>query len=396
MQTDAAYDVVILGGGINGCATAYWLKSSGQFDGSVVVVERDPSYENAPSAKATGGIRQQFSTPENVRIGLFGAEFVHAVEDHLSVNGEPTGVLFREQGYLLLGRSDQLSVMEDSHRVQKDCGADIVQLGAPELTAQFPWLEVGELAGGFFGRTNEGWVDPYTLLQAFRNKARSLGVEFVTDEALRIVAEGRRASAVELAKHGQVRAGIVVNTAGASGARRLAQTIGVDLPIESRQRCTFVFECREEGMGGAPLTVTPDGVAFRPEGSRFLTSVTPPPERDPETFEHDIDHGLFDDIIWPSLARYIPVFEAIKVVGGWSCHYDFNLLDENLIVGRLGDYENVYLAAGLSGHGMQQAPAVGRALSELICHGEYRSLDLGRFEFGRVLSGEGIHENNCW
>ena len=390
------YDVVIVGGGLSGCSTAYWLADSEHFDGTILVVERDPTYENAPSAKATGGIRQQFSTPENVQIGLFGAEFVKSIEQRLGVNGESTGVLFREQGYLLLANDEQLPVFSESNQIQRDLGAQIVFKDPAELVEQFPWLRVDQLAGGFFGERDEGWVDPYSFLQAFRRKARSLGVEFVQDEAQAVVADGRRVTGVRLAANGEVSAGIVVNTAGAYGARAMARSVGVELPIESRLRCTFVFECRESGLAGGPLTVLPNGVAWRPEGQRFLTNVAPPPERDPETHDHPFDHGLFDDIIWPSLAQYIPVFEAIKVVQTYSCHYDFNTLDENAIVGLTADFENFYMAAGFSGHGMQQSPAIGRALSELICFGEYRSIDLGRFGFERVLTGEGIFESNCW
>ena len=393
---NSSYDVVIVGGGLSGCSTAYWLLSQPDFTGSVLVVERDPTYQNAPSAKATGGIRQQFSTPENVQIGLFGAEFAKSIEGRLAVDDESTGVIFRERGYLVLATPAALPVLQSNHVVQTAQGADIVFLGQAALNARFPWIKVQGLAGGFFGQSNEGWVDPYSLLQAFRRKARALGAVFVADEAIGVMHNGRRVSGVELVAGGKIDAGVVVNTAGARGARPISESAGVPLPIESRLRCTFVFECREPGIEGGPLTVLPNGTAWRPEGARFLVNVSPPEDRDPETLEHEIDHALFDDIIWPTLAEWIPAFEAIKVVQTYSCHYDFNTLDENLIIGLAGDFENFYMAAGFSGHGMQQSPAVGRALSELICFGEFRSLDLRRLGYARVRTGERILESNCW
>ena len=393
---DKRYDVIITGGGVTGSSTAYWLMSQADFSGSVLVVERDPSYENSPSARASGGIRQQFSTPENIQIGLFGAAFVKNIEQYLAVDAESTGMMFREQGYLVLATEETLPIFQANHAVQRVEGAQIVFKDRAELTSSFPWLRGDHLAGGFFGECNEGWVDPYGLLQAFRRKARALGADFVTDRAVELLSSAQRITGVRLASGGSVEAGAVVNTAGASGARALANSVGVALPIESRLRCSFVFECREQGISGAPLTILPSGVAWRPEGSKFLANVSPPVERDPETFEHSIDYDLWEDVIWPSLAESVPMFEAIKLVQTYSCHYDFNTLDENLIIGLAGDFENLYVAVGFSGHGMQQSPAVGRALSELICFGEYRSIDLSRFGYGRVLSGAGIHETNCW
>ena len=388
-------DVLILGGGVTGSATAFSLASRSDFSGSIVVVERDPTYENAPSAKATGGFRQQFSTPENIGMGLYGAEFIKNVDQHLGVDGEPTGIIFREQGYLLLAMPEAMPAMQQGHDIQVAHGADIVFKSKDDLAAEFPWVSTEEIEGAFFGQSNEGWIDPYMLLQAYRKKARSLGVEFVKDEALHINASNGRATGATLAGLGEVHAGTVVNAAGARGARALARSVGVDLPLESRLRFTFVFECKED-FSRAPLTVLPNGCAWRPEGGRYLTNLAPPPERDLETFDYEIDHNWFEDVIWPSLARWIPAFEAIKVSSAYACHYDFNLLDENLIIDQLGEVENCYFAAGFSGHGLQQSPAVGRALAELICDGKFTALDLTRFGFARVAAGEGIHEINCW
>ncbi|MCP5152581.1 MAG: FAD-binding oxidoreductase [Ectothiorhodospiraceae bacterium] len=389
------YDVVIVGGGLSGSSTAYFLGANPDFRGRVLVVERDPTYANAPSAKATGGIRQQFSTPENIRIGLFGAHFAKNVDEYLAVDGESTGVVFREQGYLLLATSAALPILQANHRTQLAEGADIVFLRPAEIAERFPWVRTDGLEGGFFGQRNEGWVDPYAFLQAFRRKARALGADYVEDRAVDVVTAGGRVTAVRLERGGLVECGAMLDAAGASGGRAVGRMLGVDLPVESRLRTTFVWECREDVSRG-PLTVLPSGVAWRPEGRTCIGNLSPPPERDPERFDHEIDHDEFERDIWPLLAEWIPPFEALKVTGAWCCHYDFNTLDENAILGLLPGYDNAYVALGFSGHGMQQSPAVGRALSELIVHGEYRSLDLGRFGYARVATGEGIHESNCW
>lgn len=389
-----SYDVVIVGGGVTGCSTACFL-AAGNFDGTILVVERDPSYTNAPSARAAGGIRQQFSTPENIRIGLFGAEFVKNVGDYLSVDGEAPELGFKERGYLLLASTDTLPLMQDNHAVQCELGADIAYQSNAELSARFPWLASGGLAGGFLGLANEGWLDPYSLLQAYRRKAISMGVTVITDEVTQLRRRGKRVSDVCLRSGTSLTPGTVLNAAGARDAAGIAAQVGVDLPVEPRKRCAFVFECRQR-VGETPQVILPNGVAFRREGERYLAVVSPPPERDPVTSDFDIDYALFDEIIWPSLAELVPAFEAIKLTNAHSCHYDFNTLDENVILGHVPDLENFLIAAGFSGHGLMQSPAVGRALGELIQHGEYRSLDLSRFGYERVLANAPLAETNCY
>lgn len=388
------YDVIIIGGGVTGCATGYFL-AAGQFDGTVLVVERDPSYAYAPSARAAGGIRQQFSTPENVRIGLFGAEFVKNVGQYLAVDGEVPQLGFKERGYLILASPQALPLMRDNHAVQRNIGADIVYQSNEDLSARFPWLVTEGLAGGFLGLENEGWLDPYSLLQAYRRKAISLGVTVIRDEVTTLRCQGHRITEVGLRSGRSVTPGIVLNAAGARDATSIAAQVGTSLPIEPRKRCAFVFECREH-VGTTPQVVLPNGVAFRHEGERFLAVVAPPPERDPPTTGFDIDYALFDEIIWPALAERVPAFEAIKVTNAHACHYDFNTLDENAILGHVPDVEDFIVAAGFSGHGLMQSPAVGRALSELIQFGEYRTLDLSRFGYERVANNTPLLETNCY
>jgi glycine/D-amino acid oxidase-like deaminating enzyme len=389
-----SYDVIIIGGGLTGCATAYFL-AAGKVDGSVLVIERDPTYANAPSARSAGGIRQQFSTPENIRIGLFGAEFVKNIGQYLSVDGEAPVVDFKERGYLILASPDTLALMQDNHALQRQLGADIAYQTNDDLTVRFPWLATQGLAGGSLGLSNEGWLDPYSLLQAFRRKAISLGVTVITDEVNQLRSRKNRVSELVLRSGRSLTLGVVLNAAGARDATGLAAQLGIQLPVEPRKRCAFVFECREE-IGDTPQVILPNGVAFRYEGQRYLATVAPPPERDPPTTDFDIDYGLFDEIIWPALAERVPAFEAIKVTNAHSCHYDFNTLDENVILGHVPEVENFLVASGFSGHGLMQSPAVGRALSELIQFGEYRTLNLTRLGYERVLAGNPLLETNCY
>ena len=389
------YDIVIIGGGVSGSSTAYFLATHPSFSGSILVIEREPTYEHSPSARATGGFRQQFSTAENIQIGLFGAHFIKNIADYLSVDDEVPDVGFREEGYLLLATPQMLPTMQENNILQRELGAQILYHSPDDLESRFPWLNLDGLGGGFFGLENEGWVDPYSLLQAYRRKARSLGVTYVHDEAVDVTRYGDQVTGVTLKEHGEIHAGVVVNTAGASGLTAIGSMVGLTLPIESRKRCTFVFDCRED-IGVIPLTILPQGIGLRPEGTTFLTNVAPTSEHDPETSDIEIDYYLFEERIWPALAERIPAFEAIKLSSAWCCHYDVNLLDENLIMGRHPEVQNFYFAGGFSGHGLQQSPAVGRGMSELITSGGFRSLDLSRFGYERVIANEPIIETNCY
>ena len=210
-----------------------------------------------------------------------------------------------------------------------------------------------------------------------------------------VTRRGGLVTGVTLKGAGEIQAGVVVNAAGASGLTTISDKVGLELPIESRKRCTFVFDCRED-VGVTPLTILPEGIGFRPEGRTFLANRAPVPECDLDTQDVDIDYYLFEERIWPILAERVPAFEAIKLTSAWCCHYDVNVLDENLILDHHPEIENFFFTGGFSGHGLQQSPAVGRAMSELIIHGEFLTLDLSRFSYERVVTNDPIVETNCY
>ena len=389
------YDIVIVGGGVTGGSSACFLAQDPRFDGRIGVIERDPSYQNSPSALATGGFRQQFSTLENIQIGLFGAHFVKHAAQYLSVDGRAPELGFCEHGYLLLATSATQDVLRRNNELQLAHGADTHLLALAELQRRYAWLNTDGLAAGCLGLSNEGWLDSHALLHAYRNKARSLGVKYLHGEVIGIEHNTNAVSAVRLASGERINTGIIINAAGASGLTRIAAMVDLELPVESRKRCTFVFGCRED-IGPTPLTVLPEGCVFRPEGARFIVNLAPIPDRDPDTSNTDVDYDLFDQRVWPLLAERVPAFQAIKLHSAYCCHYDVNTLDENLILDRHPEIENFFFAGGFSGHGLQQSPAVGRALSELIVHGDFQTLDLSRFGYQRIVSGEAIFETNCF
>lgn len=388
------FDVLIAGGGVIGSAVAYFLAAHPDFDGSVCVVERDPSYQTGATARSAGSIRQQFSTPENIRMSQFGVAFLKALGEILEVEGERPDVQLQEGGYLFLASDAGAEVLRANYEVQRAEGAPIALLDRDGLAARFPWLSLEGLAAGCFGTAEEGWFDPFALLQAFRRKAIALGVTYLADEIVGVVRNGNSIVGVDTANGGRLTCGWLVNAAGIR-ARDLASMAGLPgLPVHPRKRQVFVFDCRET-LPGCPLIIDPSGLYVRPEGSGFICGISPGPgDPDPDCDDLEVDHSLFEEQLWPLLATRVPAFEAIKPAGAWAGHYDLNSFDANAILGPHPEVPNFLFANGFSGHGLQQSPAVGRALAELIAAGRYTSLDLSRFGYDRIAARQPIVEKN--
>ncbi len=393
MADRQSFDVVIVGGGVIGSSIAFFLAEAAGFTGRVAVVEKDPTYADSSTARSVGGIRQQFSTPENIEISRFGAAFFKSVPERLAVAGTRPDLSFREAGYLLLATAQGRAVLERNVALQRAHGAEVVLLPEAELEHRFPWLHSADLAAGCLGIRDEGWIDPFSLLMAFKHKARALGVTYLAGEVVAVERAGRRVTGVRLADGGRVAAGCVVDAAGPRAAE-IAALAGIDdCPVRSRKRQVFTFECTLE-IEDCPLVVDPSGLYFRPEGDKFVCGTSPAAADDPDCHDFRVDSRFFEDVVWPALAHRVPAFDALREGTAWAGHYAVNVKDRNAIVGPHPEVENFYFANGFSGHGLQQSPAVGRALSELITFGSFRTLDLGRFSYRRFVSGNLVEEQN--
>jgi len=386
-------DVVVVGGGIVGSAAAYFLSTDPTFRGRrIVMVERDPSYRECSTARSAGGIRQQFSTPENIEMSQFTLAMFRRLK---TIFGADADVAFREQGYLIMASADGQSLLTENVELQQSMGADIALLRPTELKMRFPWLSTEGVAAGGFGQSGEGWFDPMSLATLFRKAAVAAGAVVVHDRVVGIDVRGHL-ERVSLASGGRIACRSLVNAAG-PWAGEVAALAGLGLPVEPRKRYVFVIDCRDvpDALRLAPLTVDPSGVWFRPEGRLFLCGKSPAEEQEPPGGNlDDIDHSFFEQKVWPALAARVPAFESVKVVNAWAGYYDYNTLDQNAVIGAHPQVANFYFADGFSGHGAQQAAAAGRAIAELIVHGAFQTIDLTRLGYGRIAANAPLPERN--
>lgn len=384
------FDVIVVGGAAVGSAAAYFLTQ--QRGLRVLVLERDPSYTQCATTRSAASVRHQFSTPENIRMSMFGTEFLRDANQLLEVDGQSPGVQFHEGGYLFLAGAGGVPVLQANYRVQRTEGAQVQLMDADALQSRFPWLRCDDLAAGALGLSGEGWFDAHVLLQAYRRKALSQGALYRKAEAASLRRQGRRIVAVRLDDGSELECGTVINAAGA-GAAALARSAGIALPVEPRKRCVYHFGSPAQ-LPSCPLVIDPTGLWFRPEGPGFIGGIAPPESEDPESFDFDVPLNCWEDQIWPLLAHRVPGFEAARLLSAWAGHYDVNTLDHNVILGAHPDIENLLFANGFSGHGLQQSPAVGRALTELVVQGRYSTLDLSAFGWRRVLENSPLRELN--
>lgn len=385
-----SYDVVIVGGAMYGSSVAWWLTDCAGFDGAVLVVERNQTYENTSTTCTNSCIRQQFSNQINVSISQFGAEFIKNFRDFMGGDPRVPDVVLQSYGYMYLAdNEDFAATLREAQKIQAALGAGTKFLSAEEIVRDYPFYNLDGIIGANHNLKDEGYFDGNTLFDWWKRSARERGAEYVTNEvvAMGTSADGARVESVTLKSGEVVSCGTVVN---ASGPRAIltSRMAGIEIPVDPRKRYTYIFDAEKPLDRDLPLTIDPSGVHMRTDGQYYLAGG--PPDDDPPVDYDDFeeDHSLWEEKFWPTIANRIPQFEAIKLVNSWVGHYAFNTFDQNAIVGPHSRVGNFIFVNGFSGHGFQQSPAIGRGVAELIAYGEYRTLDLSPFGYDRIERNE--------
>ena len=382
------FDVIIAGGGIMGSCTAWFLRETG-FEGTIGVVEPDPSFSRAATTLSAASIRQQFSAPENIKLSQFGYRFLQDLKTRF---GPESDIGLTGNGYLMLATPQGERLLHENWEEQRKQGAAIDHLLPEALVRRFPWISTEGLAAGCHGTSGEGWFDAHRLLSVIRSALSAKKITLIKDRVKGLTVRDDRITAVVLENEGSFTCTRFVNAAG-TAAGKIAAMAGLTLPVEPRKRTVFVFSCPQT-ISDMPLMVDPSGVWVRPEGRFFISGYAPDTDgpADPEDFEPDYD--AFEETVWPALASRVRAFEAIRFERAWAGHYDYNTLDQNGIIGRDPRLKNIFQINGFSGHGLQQAAGAGLIIAEMITHGTSVTLDPGRLSPDRIISGDPFHERN--
>jgi glycine/D-amino acid oxidase-like deaminating enzyme len=384
---DKTFDVIIVGGGIMGCATAYSLMKSDE-KLKVAVVEMDPGYTQASTTLSLANVRIQFSLKENIQISQYAFEILEQFEEEMAVADTKPCITYRCEGNLFMVDETGRDAAEKALALQQHLGCRVEWRSAAKIKETYPLYNTNHLEGGTFG-SMDGHLDAYALLMGYKNKARSLGTEYLHDEVVKIFTTAGRVSGVRLSSGVGLASKYVVNCAGAWAAK-VARSAGVTLPVEPVKRQVFALDTAVKLGGPLPLTVLPSGLYFRTETGGLIL-VGKSMAQDSIGFNFTWEDKRFTEILWPELAEFVPAFDTLKLRRGWAGLYAVNTLDGNAILGEWPELKGLFLANGFSGHGLQQAPAVGRYLSELIT-GRTPTLDLSIFQPERILENKPLSE----
>ncbi len=386
-----SYDVVIIGGAIMGASVAWHLSVDPGFRGRVLVVERDPTFETASTTLTNSCLRQQFSTAINIRISQFTAQVIRDFPAYVQDETAPE-ITLKSFGYLYLADSARgAAALRAAQALQNSLGVATRILTQDQIAEAWPFMAAGDIVCGAHNPVDEGYFDGAGMCDWWRRAARRNGVEFVAGKVTGIEIADGRVQAVTLADGTRIACGAAVNAAGPRAAQ-VAAMAGLELPVEPRRRYSFVFAAQDRPQGSLPLIIDPSGVHVREEGAYYLAGCPPDEDVAARTDDFAMDHGIWERKVWPLLAARVPAFEAAKVMQSWVGHYAYNTLDQNAVIGPAPGLENFHFVNGFSGHGLQQAPAMGRGVAELIAHGRYRGLDLSPLGYARIAAGRPLRE----
>ncbi|SEW41079.1 Glycine/D-amino acid oxidase [Cognatiyoonia koreensis] len=383
-----SYDVVIVGGAMYGSSVAWWLTENADFNGTILVVEKDPTYEFTSTSHTNSCMRQQFSAPINIKISQFAADFVKNFRAYMGGDTRVPHLALQSYGYMYLADTEAFAQnLREAQKVQQAHGAGTKHMTAAEIKAAYPFYNMDDIVAGNHNLIDEGYFDGNTLFDWWKRSARERGAEYVHNQVVAMSRVNDRIESVTLASGEVIACGTVVN---ASGPRAVltSRMAGIEIPVEPRKRYTFIFQAEDPLDRDLPLTIDPSGVHMRTDGTYYLAGC--PPDDDPAVDYDDFvqDHAIWEEKVWPVLAHRVPQFERIRLVNSWAGHYAYNTFDQNAIIGPHNAVSNFIFVNGFSGHGFQQSPALGRGVAEWIATGAFQTLDLTPFAFDRIVRGQ--------
>jgi sarcosine oxidase, subunit beta len=376
-------DIVVIGAGIMGCSIAYHLALRGA--GRIVVIERDRIGRGSTSA-AAGGVRLQFSTPTNIELSKVSLD---VWENFREIFGVDVGL--HQQGYLILVTEEaEVDTFQANVALQQSLGVPSRWLGIDEIRLLNSSVRLDDVLGASYC-PRDGWADPYSATTGFARAARDLGVEIRERTAVSAVRRtSDRVDAVVTADGDEIQTGLVIVCAGPH-SRQVGEMAGVEIPISPFRRMSFTTRPFDGVPSSVPFTIDfASGLYFHPEGPCFLFGMADPDE--PSSFDTTVDNAWMMRTI-EALCDRAPAFERATVHTGWAGLYEVTP-DHNPVLGYVDGVDGLLVAAGFSGHGFMQGPAIGMCMAELIVDGSSRTIDIREFRPSRFREGRLAPEHN--
>lgn len=375
-------EAVVIGAGIMGCAIAWSLAEGGMRD--IVVLERDDIGRGA-TADAAGGIRQQFSTETNVRLAQYSVRVWETFAEQFGQD-----ISLRQQGYLfLLSDPADQPIFERNLTMQQALGVPSGWVTPDEIRVINPHIELDDVYGGTFC-PEDGWVDTYAATIGYARAARARGVEIL--EAIPVTGisvESGKARGVSTPA-GDITSPLVIICAGPQ-TRGVGAMAGAEIPVDPFRRMSFITEPFDRLPSTLPMTIDfSSGLYFHPESGGFLFGMSNRDE--PSSFNKTVDEDWMITTVEALVGR-APAFENANVLNGWAGFYEVTP-DDNPVLGFVQEVEGLAVAAGFSGHGFMQGPAIGACMAELILDGKASTVDISEFRPSRFSEGALAQEHN--
>lgn len=380
MSQSVKVDALIIGAGIMGASCAYRLSERGM---SVAVLEAQTSPALGSTGYSAAGVRVQFTEEVNIRISW---ESIQEYQHFQELYGEDAG--YRPIGYLFLVPPERWAVHMDSVRLQERIGAPVKVLSVEDAQRLVQFDSTG-IAGTTHGLA-DGIVDPHSVTFTYLRLATERGAKIYLETPLTKATRASNCWQVETPK-GIFEADYLVNASGA-WAGEVARRAGLEVPVQPVRRIVYAT-APTDWQHIYPLTIDlTSGFYLRSEGSRILFGRSNPDEA--PGFTEGLDWDWFESTISIGMERFPWLAEVrLDQQACWWGYYEVTP-DHNPIIGRMPGTENWLNVAGFSGHGVQQAPAVGRLIAEEIMLGEARSINIDPLRISRFSSNHMRREHN--
>ncbi|MEW6014236.1 MAG: FAD-binding oxidoreductase [Candidatus Zixiibacteriota bacterium] len=372
-------DVVIVGGGIIGLATAYELARR-KF-GKIVVLEKELFLGAGATSKCAGGIRAQFTTRVNIEMSMLSEKILANFEDEVGYHA-----LFDQVGYMfLLSDEKELAQFSKAMELQRSLGLPVQMIEPSEINKIAPEVRTDDIIKATFCK-NDGLADPSDLIQGYATGARRLQVEInIETEVTGIRVSGGKVAGV-MTNNGEIATPLVVNAAGPQ-AKLIGEMAGIKIPVEPIRRQIVTTGALDFIPPTFPMVVdVKAGLYFHKESPGLLLGWAD--KSVPPSFDISVDPEYTDTILMKALER-VPRLETAEVSKAWAGLYE-TTPDHHAIIGYAEEIEGIFLVTGFSGHGLMHAPAAGIVTAEILS-GKNPSIDISPLSPHRFSKGL-VHE----